>query len=33
MKEWSAMLAGELGWWPHIANKKMFGFLSFYRKA
>ena len=32
MKEWSAMLAGELNSWPHISTRKMFGFLFFYRK-
>jgi hypothetical protein len=30
MKEWSAMLGVGLNSWPHIATRKMFGFLSFY---
>jgi hypothetical protein len=33
MKQWSAMLAGELNSWPNISTKSMFGFLSFYRKG
>jgi len=33
MKQWSALLEGELNTWPHISTKKMFGFLSFYRKG
>jgi hypothetical protein len=32
MKEWSAMLAAELNSWPQISTKRMFGFVSFYRK-
>ena len=33
MKEWSALLAGELHSWPQITTKKMFGFLAFYRNG
>lgn len=33
MKEWSAMLQGELSSWPAITTKSMFGFLFFYRRG
>ncbi|HTZ46615.1 MAG TPA: hypothetical protein VMH20_03440 [Verrucomicrobiae bacterium] len=33
MKEWSAMLQGELHSWPAITTKSMFGFLFFYRRG
>jgi hypothetical protein len=33
MKEWSAMLGSELGSWPGITTRSMFGFLFFYRKS
>ena len=33
MKEWSAVLAGELTGWPQVSTRKMFGFRSFYRKG
>jgi hypothetical protein len=33
MKEWSAMLGNELGGWPHVKSRPMFGLLGFYRKA
>lgn len=32
MKQWSAMLQGELNSWPGISTKSMFGFLFFYRR-
>jgi hypothetical protein len=32
MKQWSAMLAQELSGWPDVSSRRMFGFLSFYRK-
>jgi len=32
MKQWSAMLQGELNSWPAIHTKSMFGFLFFYRR-
>lgn len=32
MKEWSAMLAGEVAEWPRVRSKPMFGLVSFYRK-
>lgn len=33
MKEWSAMLQGELNSWPAITTKSMFGFSFFYRRG
>lgn len=33
MKEWSAMLQGELNSWPAITTKAMFGFSFFYRRG
>ena len=32
MKQWSAMLQSELGSWPGITTKSMFGFTFFYRR-
>jgi len=32
MKQWSAMLQHELGGWPDVSSRPMFGFLSLYRK-
>ena len=32
MKEWAAMLAGEVGTWPGVRSKPMFGLVSYYRK-
>jgi hypothetical protein len=32
MKQWSAMLAQELGVWPQVASRPMFGMLGFYRR-
>jgi hypothetical protein len=31
VKEWAAMLAGELATWPGVRSKPMFGLVSFYR--
>ncbi len=31
MREWSAMLAGEVAAWPRVRSKPMFGLVSFYR--
>jgi hypothetical protein len=31
VKEWAAMLAGEVGTWPGVRSKPMFGLVSFYR--
>ncbi len=31
MKQWSALIAGEVGTWPDVSTKKMFGMNSFYR--
>jgi hypothetical protein len=31
MKQWSALIAGELGTWPDVSTKKMFGMNSLYR--
>jgi hypothetical protein len=33
MKQWSAMLQGELSSWPAITTKSMFGFAFFYRRG
>jgi hypothetical protein len=33
MKEWSALLQGEVNSWPAITTKSMFGFLFFYRRG
>jgi hypothetical protein len=33
MKQWSAFLAAELGSWPGITTRSMFGFLFFYRRG
>ena len=32
LKEWAALLAGELATWPGVRSKPMFGLVSFYRK-
>lgn len=32
MKQWSAMLQQEVSGWPDTSSRRMFGFLSFYRK-
>jgi hypothetical protein len=32
MKQWSAMLAGELRQWPNVSSRAMFGFECFYRR-
>ncbi len=31
LKEWAAMLAGELATWPGVRSKPMFGLVSLYR--
>lgn len=31
LKEWAAMLAGELATWPDVRSKPMFGLVGFYR--
>jgi hypothetical protein len=31
MKQWSAMLGGELSGWPKVNSRRMFGFQCFYR--
>src|SRR5260370_23654392 len=31
MRQWSAMLGQELGGWPHVTTRPMFGLLGFYR--
>jgi hypothetical protein len=33
MKQWSAMLAAEVGGWPRVHSKPMFGLMSFYRRG
>jgi hypothetical protein len=33
MKQWSAMIGQELGRWPQVTSRPMFGLLGFYRKA
>jgi hypothetical protein len=33
MKEWCAMLGQELGRWPQVTSRPMFGMQGFYRKA
>jgi hypothetical protein len=33
MREWSALLSGEVAQWPDVALKPMFGMTSFYRRA
>ncbi|MCU1308421.1 MAG: hypothetical protein JWN45_3116 [Acidobacteriaceae bacterium] len=33
MREWAALLSGEVAQWPDIALKPMFGMTAFYRKA
>ena len=31
MKQWAAMLAGDLATWPGVRSKPMFGLVGFYR--
>jgi hypothetical protein len=32
MKQWAAMLGKELGGWPQVTSRPMFGMLGFYRR-
>jgi hypothetical protein len=32
MKQWSAMLGEEMGRWPNVSARPMFGLLGYYRK-
>ena len=32
MKQWSAMLEAEIGGWPQISTKPMFGMMGLYRR-
>lgn len=32
MKQWSALLRQELGAWPQVSSRPMFGMLGFYRR-
>jgi len=32
MRQWSAMLGQELGGWPHVTTRPMFGLLGYYRR-
>lgn len=33
MKRWAALVAGEVGSWPQVTPRKMFGMTSFYRRG
>src|SRR6266404_7940356 len=33
MREWAALLAGEVAQWPDVMLRPMFGMTAFYRKA
>jgi hypothetical protein len=33
MREWSAMLEQELGGWPEVTSRPMFGMVGFYRRG